>query len=54
MSILYGEFEGTDEQICENTKSLGEFLLKKLQEHGDHILLVIIFPFFEKSDLIQK
>lgn len=48
MSILYGGFEGADENICENTKSLGEFLLKKLQEHGDHVLLVMLFAVFIK------
>lgn len=41
MNILYGGSEGIDSEICENCKSLGEFLLKKFQEADDNILLVI-------------
>lgn len=39
--VLYGGFVGTDDELCENTQSLGEFLLKKFQAAGDNVQLVI-------------
>lgn len=41
-NILYGGFEGTDEEICENKSSLGEFVMSTLQKSGDDILLVSV------------
>lgn len=38
--ILYGGFEGKDDEICENATSLGELLLRKFSEAGDKVLLV--------------
>lgn len=43
--ILYGGFEGTTADVCENTKSLGEFILKKFEEIGNKILLVNYLSF---------
>lgn len=39
-NILYGGFEGTDAEICENCESLGELLLKRLREAGPNTVLV--------------
>lgn len=41
-NILYGGFEGTDEEICENKRSLGEFVMSTLQKSEDDILLVSV------------
>lgn len=40
--ILYGGFEGNENDICGSSKSLGEFLLIKLYEAGDSVLLVSV------------
>lgn len=39
-NILYGGFEGTDNEICENKRSMGEFILNKFQEAENKVLLV--------------
>lgn len=41
-NILYGGFEGSEAEICENTCSLGELLRKKLQSFDSKVLLVMI------------
>lgn len=38
--ILYGGFEGTPKQICENKQSLGELLLSRCDEIGEKVILV--------------
>lgn len=39
-NILYGGDLGSDKEICDQTKSLGEYVLKKLQDGGDKVILV--------------
>lgn len=39
-NILYGGALDSDEQICENCKSLGELLIKKLRIAGHNTVLV--------------
>lgn len=39
-NILYGGFEGSEEEVCEGTKSLGEALVNKLRTAGQKIVLV--------------
>lgn len=41
-STLYGGFEGTFEEICENKRSLGEFLLNRYDEIGHKVILVSV------------
>lgn len=40
-NILYGGFEGSDEEICLNSRSLGEALLNSLNRAGQRIVMVI-------------
>lgn len=39
-NILYGGDLGSENEICGNVGSLGEFLLKKFQDGGDKVILV--------------
>lgn len=51
-NILYGGYEGSDEEICLNTKSLGEALMNSFNSSGERTVLVIdnisfvLTPFF--------
>lgn len=42
-SSMYGGFEGTFEEICENKKSLGEFLISRFDEIGHKEILVSVY-----------
>lgn len=39
-NILYGGYEGSDTEICENCESLGELLVKRLRAAGENTVLV--------------
>lgn len=39
-NILYGGYEGSDCEICENSQSLGEVILNKFRALDDKIVLV--------------
>lgn len=39
-NILYGGYEGSDTEICENCESLGELLIKRFRTAGEDIILV--------------
>ncbi|XP_031619823.1 luciferin 4-monooxygenase-like [Contarinia nasturtii] len=39
-NILYGGYEGSEEDVCEGAKSLGEALLNKLRAAGQRIVLI--------------
>lgn len=39
-NILYGGYEGSDAEICENCESLGELLIKRLRIAGHNTVLV--------------
>lgn len=39
-NILYGGYEGPDEEVCLNTQSLGEALINSLRANGHRIVLV--------------
>lgn len=39
-NVLYGGYEGSDAEICENCESLGELLVKKLRLAGKDTVLV--------------
>lgn len=39
-NLLYGGYEGTDLEICENCESLGELLVKRLRNAGPNTVLV--------------
>lgn len=39
-NILYGGYEGGENEICQNAKSLGEALLNKLRAADRKIILV--------------
>lgn len=45
-NILYGGYEGPDDEVCLNAQSLGEALLNKLRASGDRIVLVNFHTFF--------
>lgn len=38
--ILYGGFEGTDDEIAEGAVSLGDLLLRKFQSEPNAVILV--------------
>lgn len=44
--ILYGGFEGTDREVCDNTSSFGEFMQKNLIQSGSKVILVNILHCF--------
>lgn len=44
-NILYGGFEGSDKEICQNAESLGEAILNKLRDADRKIILVQLFCF---------
>lgn len=39
-NVLYGGFEGSDAEICQNVQSLGEGLLNTLRAVGRKVVLV--------------
>lgn len=39
-NILYGGYEGSDAEICENCESLGELVIKRLQTAGQRTVVV--------------
>lgn len=45
-NILYGGFEGSDEEVCFNSKSLGEALYSNLHAAGHRIVLVDFLHYF--------
>lgn len=45
-NVLYGGFEGTDEEICLHCQSLGEGLLRSLNQAANRIVLVNYIALF--------
>lgn len=41
-NIMYGGFEGSESEICENSRSLGELVLRKFQENSSKVILVCL------------
>lgn len=39
-NILYGGFEGSQEDLVGDAKSFGEYLLRKLKDAGETVLFV--------------
>lgn len=48
-NILYGGSLGTDEELCENKRSLGEIMLSKLDEADKNIVLVSLNQFHQSN-----